>query len=116
MNKNEFKNNLEQFTGTQYYHKLTIYPLLATDGVKYFADKAKAYWLINDISAVMLYRLKEQPFVVVKAISKNKQANVIYEDGNYNKLHSEFYEFTDLFEGEWKFFITDNVIMLPSEY
>lgn len=116
MESNKLKQELEQFTGTEKYHKLTIFNLLATDGVAFFVDKAEAFWLIDDIACIKDLNLKNENFIVVKAISKNNIGNVIYEDGNYNKLHEMKYDYTDLPEGEWKFFIQNNVIMLPSEY
>ena len=116
MKKEEFKNDLAQFTGTFQYHKLTLLPLLATDGVEYFADKAEAFWLINDIATITCLKLKNEPFIVVKAKSENNKAVVEYEDGDYNPLFKQKYDYTDLIPGEWKFFVYNNVIMLPSEY
>lgn len=116
MESNKLKQELEQFTGTLQYHKLTVFNLLATDGVAFFVDKAEAFWLIDDIACIKNINLEKESFIVVKAISKNNKARVIYEDGNYNKLHKMDYDYTDLPEGRWKFFIQNNVIMLPSEY
>ena len=80
----------------------------------HFTQKAQAFWLIDDIAGNML-EIKE-PFVTVIAKGGNNEANVRYEDGNYNLLKEVHYSYSDLPDGEWKFFITDNVIMLPSEY
>ena len=116
MNKEEFENDLGHFTGTFQYHKLTMFPLLATDGVAYFADKAEAFWLINDIACVLQTKLKNEAFVVIKAKSENNKAIVEYTDGDYNHLYKQEYDYTDLIPGEWKVFTYNNVIMLPSEY
>lgn len=126
MNKNEinsFKISLKEFTGTIEYHKLGYYPVLATDGVAYFCRQAEAYWLFDEMSDFVCYKTNE-PFVVAnikceKAIRKNS-AVITYEDGNYNKLGEKIILYTDLPNGEWKFFISNHpsqkVIMLPSEY
>ena len=37
-------------------------------------------------------------------------------DGNGNDLFTKSIDYTDCPEGEWKFFFTGNVLMLPSEY
>lgn len=115
MDTTKLKKELEQFSGTNKYHKITILPLLATDGIKYFADKTKTYWLFNDI-AVIYYETGKHPFLSINVISKYNKCKIIYDDGNNNIIHSQKYHFTDLPEGRWKFFLCNNTIMLPNEY
>lgn len=119
MDATELKQNLSEFIGTLHYHKLGYFPVLATDGVAYFCEKAKAYWLFDDMSAVAMQKQNEE-FIVVTAKSKNEKCNVVYDDGNDNKIFEQHYGYTDLPEGEWMFYIsnypTQKVIMLPSEY
>lgn len=38
---NKLKSDLEQFTGTFAYHKLSFLPIYATDGVAYFVQEQK---------------------------------------------------------------------------
>lgn len=117
-NNIELLKELEQFIGTEQYHRLTLFPLLATDGVAYLAEKAKAFWLIDKIAS-MIYTIDEH-FMVAKVQSYNTKngyiCKIIIEDGNYNELNASIIDYTDLPTGDYKFFITDNVIMLPSEY
>ena len=120
MNITDFKASLAQFIGTMYYHKLSLFPVLATDGVKYFCEKASAFWLFDDMSAVTVTKAKNEEFIVAAATSKDNECDVVYDDGNKNKIYEQHYDYTDLPEGEWKFYIsnypTQKVIMLPSEY
>jgi hypothetical protein len=47
---------LTQFTGTErwYRHAVNI-NVLFTDGAKYVADHAGAYWLLDEIALIQLY-------------------------------------------------------------
>ena len=110
------QTDLTEFTGTLEYHRLTYFPILATDGVKYLAEKAGAFWLVDDIAAVYVTKKNEYPFISINVISKDGKATVKYTDGNYKKIHTQNYEYTDLPEGEYKLFLTDDVLMLTSEY
>lgn len=110
----ELEQNLSQFYGTEAYHRLSFSPIVCTDGVLYFANNAEAYWLITDITAIV--PTLDTYFCYIVITSKGGKAIISYEDGNDNVLHKHKYDFTDLPEGEWKFYCTDNVLMLPSEY
>lgn len=115
MNSTELKNNLQQFIGTEYYHRLSILKVLATDGVKYFCEKAKAFWLFDEIASFITFKTKE-PFVVAKVTSKDNKATILFEDGDNKKLYEKKISYTDLPEGEWKFYAIDKIVLLPSEY
>ena len=106
---------LQQYHGTEKYYRLNFTPIVATDGVKAFADKGNAYWAVDEmcVRAVQL----RQPFLAVTITSKkNAKAIITYEDGNGNQLKQDKVPWTDLEAGTYQFFITDNVIMLTSEY
>lgn len=110
------EEDLQQFIGTTMYHRLTILPLNCTDGVAFFAQKAEAYWLIDEIALAYQFRdLKDKKFIVIEVDAKNDKADVKYSDGNENVLYKKHYDFTDL-EGSYKFYLTNNVLMLPNEY
>ena len=110
------QTDLQKFTGTLAYHKLTLFPVLATDGVLYLAKKGGAFWLVDDISAIYTKKKNKYPFMVIKAISQDNKATVKYTDGNYKKIFTQEYNYTDLPEGEYKLYLVDGVLMLPSEY
>lgn len=110
----ELKANLEQFYGTENYFTNPLVKYKYTDGVKYFAENAGAYWLLQEING-MTAKVNEY-FFNIKVISKNNKANIIIDDGNGKVVAKKHIGFTDLPEGEWQFFLTDNVLMIPSEY
>ena len=108
---------LQQFIGTEKYHRLNNLPIFATDGVTYFCEKAEAFWLFDEMSldVTMNKDLKNEGFIVCNVEAKNEEATITYEDGNYNKLYEKKIDFTTL-DGDYKFYIIDCIILLPSEY
>jgi len=53
MNATEIESGLGQFTGTECYHRLSALHLglVVTDGVKFLAQEAGAFWLIDAIAS-----------------------------------------------------------------
>lgn len=108
---------LEQFIGTEHWYRiLPKCPLMITDGVKYFADKGEAYWAVTDI--LLTAQIVKLPFLLAKVICKDCTAKIVYEDGDGRELPdiSTQYPTTDLEQGVYKFYIVDDVMLLPSEY
>lgn len=90
-----------------------------TDGVKYVADTAGAYWLIDEIAIIQPYEgaVAAEGFQVWKLKARpDHTATLSCEDGNMNTVYSKEIEFTDFPLDEIIFWFTSNVIMLPSEY
>jgi hypothetical protein len=48
--------------------------------------------------------------------SKDRSAVIKVADGNENIVYTKQIEFTDCPEGDWIFYLTDNVLLLTSEY
>ena len=111
----ELRNNLEQFWGTENYFTNPLVKYKYTDGVKYFAEHAGAYWLLQEINGLYV-KLGIPPFLNIVVKSNKKKADIIVDNGNNKVLIKKHIGFTDLPEGEWQFFLTDNVLMIPSEY
>lgn len=111
----ELKANLEQFYGTENYFTNPLVKYKYTDGVKYFAENAGAYWLLQEINGLYV-KLGSPSFLNIVVKSNKKKADIIVDDGNDKVLTKKHIGFTDLPEGEWQFFLTDNVLMIPSEY
>ncbi len=112
--------DLAQFTGSeQWYRHGLVRNILFTDGVKFLADGASAYWLIDEIALAQrcvpavvaegfqLWRLK---------VNADRTATLVCEDGDCREVLRKEIEFTDFPLDEIKFYVTDNVILLPSEY
>ena len=108
-------NELKQFYGTEKYHQCFMGVLL-TDGVKYVADELKCHWVFSDAGVILKMKLKDEEFVTVNLIAENSKAKIVYTDGNETTLYTQEYGYTDLPDINLKFFYTNNVMMLPSEY
>lgn len=111
----ELKTNLEQFWGTENYFTNPLVKYKYTDGVKYFAEHAGAYWLLQEINCAYV-NLGCPSFINIVVKSNKNKADIIIDDGNKNILKKRHIKFTDLPQGEWQFFLQYNVLMLPSEY
>ncbi len=113
------KSDLRQFTGTEYWYRHALMrSILYTDGAKYVADKAGAYWLLDEIAfAQMEPKIAAQPFQHWKLkVTPDTAATLTCEDGNGNIVYTKELTFTDFPLAEIDFFFTGNVILLPSEY
>ena len=120
-------NDLVSFTGTEHYFQTIDKSIVYTDGIQYFARNAGdqgAYWLIDLIVLDLIPANRDEEFIVVEVVVKNSQAVIRTQDGNDNYFVTRNLEFTDLAEGNWKFYVEDGwvgerevkVILLPSEH
>jgi hypothetical protein len=111
--------DLAQFTGTERYYRMNRKCLL-TDGTKYLADTAKAYWLMDAAASYLMELGTADWFVLVRLSVKKSRAELTLEDGNGGIRARQQIPYTDFpadqqilyacWDGEhW-------VIMLPSEY
>ncbi len=113
------ESDLHQFTGTEFWYRHPFKRhILYTDGVKYVADTAGAYWMIDEIVfAQMKKHIAAQPFQHWKLkVRPDHTATLTCEDDNCNIVCTKELRFTDFPLAEIGFFFTDNVILLPSEY
>lgn len=129
----EIQKELNQFCGTQAYHRLSPFfrKVVGTDGVVEMAKLCKANWLVSDIAMLISMNLKDNEeakyFQSWKLTVKDNQATLVCEDGNGGILyqsedHTNFYTDFPLeeitlwveptyMEGEGNLF----VVMLPNE-
>ena len=88
--------DLNNFTGTENWHKFGLTPILATDGAKYVADHAGAYWLLDEIAlAQHNKKIKAEEFQVWKLAVNDHKAVLTCEDGNDNVVMRKRIEYTD---------------------
>ena len=115
---NEIKANLSQFTGTEYYYHHFLGNLMYTDGVKYLAEACGAYWLIDIVASFAFdKRVKNEDFQVYKlTVQKDHTALVEVSDGNDKILAKQAIEFTDFPLDSITLWLTNGIILLPSEY
>jgi len=114
------ESDLWQFTGSeQWYRHGLVRDVLFTDGAKYLADHAGAYWLLDEIALAQRYQkaVAAEPFQFWKlTVKDDRTATLICEDGNGKQVYSKPIEYTDFPLPEVALYFTDNTILLPSEY
>ena len=113
-------DGLEGFYGTQeWYRHGLVKRLLYTEGVRFFAEQggqAGAHWFVDVVATEFLPLLRQEPFLSIKLSVADRQAAIRVDDGNGKLLREKTIEYTDMQPGDWRFYLTDDVLMLPGEY
>jgi hypothetical protein len=116
----ELSRQLAGFTGTEtWFRHSLVRAMLYTEGVQYFAEaggEQGAYWLLDVVATEFYPLLRKEPFLHIVLRVQDRQATIRVDDGNDRILREKPIEFTDMQPGEWRFYLTDNVLLLPSEY
>lgn len=119
-NKTLTKADLRQFIGTEHWYRhWAVRHITYTDGAKYVADTAGAYWLLDEIAFAQSAdkKVAAQAFQLWKlTVRPDCTATLTCEDGNYKVVFTKALGYTDFPLDEVKFYFTDNVILLTSEY
>lgn len=116
MNTAELENYMAYFYGTEYYYK-TMWGFVHTDGVKGFADKAGAYWFIDEVGAFLMSHPKfRQEFFSIELVVTGSKADIIYRRDSRDVIYKKHIPFTDCPEGNWLFYYSNNVMMWNGEY
>ena len=120
----ELKDNLSMHMGTEKYYKVSPFvPTVITDGVKYFCDKCECYWLIEHMLFNGLCNInKEYGFLVITVnVNKRGTCHVVAKEDTgedmpvlYSKKVKDLCKLIP--SGEYKFYLIDQVMLLPSEY
>ena len=119
--KDEILANLPNFYGTENYYRLSpVFPnFVLTDGARYLADAAGAWWLMDAVAS-HLGSYKNEGFVVAKLFQFDEGWNLQLEDGNDNTLAEQYIEYSDFPLDEITLYVefdgTNHVILLPSEH
>jgi hypothetical protein len=112
--------DLCQFTGSEHWYRHAINRnVLFTDGAKYVADTAGAYWLLDEIALIQPYdkRVADEEFQFWKLVVRpDRTATLTCDDGNGKIVYTKKIEYTDFPVDEITFYFTNNVIYLPSEH
>ena len=109
--------DLSGFYGTSAYHRSSMFsPMVHTDGVESFCKQASAYWFLDVCSTEIHPLLDREFFLSIKLIVVNDHAQIVVTDGDDNPMLLKEIEYTDCPQGIYEFFLTDNVLMLTSEY
>lgn len=122
---------LQQFTGTTAYHQQIFpipelgIPFCATDGVKYFAEQAGAFWFLDIVNTEIASHLKEEDFIVIYLQCNNGEGDITATDGDEHLFFERHIDVCLIPDGKWNFYLQIGfigydtqvgVIMLPSEY
>jgi hypothetical protein len=109
--------DLVAFIGTENWHRHPINrSMLLTDGVVYFADQAGAWWFLDIVATEVMRFHRMKPFLVIDLDVASDKADIRVSDGDDNQIYRRHIHFTDAPNGLWRFYLTDNVVLLPSEY
>lgn len=116
----ELKAQLAQFTGTENYYRHGIgkTQLLITDGIKYLAETAACYWLLDIIlSHQVSTEVNKEKFQVWKLLKQSNGTWLIRcTDGNHRLITAQRIPYSDFPLENIDIWFTNNVAMLPSEY
>lgn len=120
----QLQANLAHCTGTEqwYQHPLGIH---YTDGVKMVADKAEAYWLIDEIASYQRENLIQHNRALREfqlwtlTVHANLSATLVcYPDSpeTCEPAMSQHIKFTDFPLREIKLYVENGTLLLPSEH
>ena len=124
INPDQLSADLRQFIGTTQWHKWSnLTALTCTDGVKYLAEEAGAYWLLDAIASHQnapalkdSQRLQELQIWLLSVNADKSCQLTCSEDSDIPPVVVQDIEFTDFPMKEVKLYVCDGVILLPSEY
>ena len=85
---------LSQFIGTEAYWRISPSAVL-TDGAKYVADGAGAYWLMDAIASYLPQFTGKEDFIVAKLVRTGSEAQLTLDDGNGRVLDQQHIPYTD---------------------
>ena len=121
--KDEILANLPNFYGTENYFALSplFRSFVLTDGARYLADAAGAWWLMDAVAS-HLGSYKNEGFVVAKLLRAKASNGWILrlEDGNNEVRADQSIGYSDFPLDEITLYVeydgTNHVILLPSEH
>jgi hypothetical protein len=119
MSNIEWFHQLPLFTGTQAYYRISPSAVL-TDGTKYLAEQAGAYWLMDAIAIFLPQFTGKEDFISAKLTVTGSKAQLTLDDGNCRVLDRQQIDFTDFPLQSIQLYACWGgdfwVLMLPSEY
>jgi hypothetical protein len=112
--------DLRQFTGSEHWYRhALVRDILFTDGAKYLADAAGAYWLLDEIALAQKFNapVAAEAFQLwTLTVKPDETATLACEDGNGKPVFAKAIEYTDFPLPEITLYYTGRTILLPSEY
>ena len=120
------QSDLDQFIGTEHWYRHGLARRFTyTDGVKFLAEKAGAFWLIDEI--VFAQRNKKivacdgfQVWKLHRDVAEDgtlkSGAVLTCDDGNDHVVYRKKIGFTDFPMADVKLYVEGDVVLLPSEH
>lgn len=113
-------SDLQQFTGSEEVCRHPINRKVCyTEGVLFLAERAGAFWLIDEIVLIQPYdkRVSAQEFQVwTLKVNTDRTAQLACEDGNGNAVYTKQLSFTDFPLPQVSLWFSNNTLYLPSEH
>lgn len=107
---------MAQFTGSETFYRYGLPgDVLFTEGVKYVADTAGAYWLLDTICIANVYEPKvqaEEFQLWTLSVRSDATGIVTCDDGNGNVVYEQALNFTDFPEPGIKLYFCNSTILL----
>ncbi len=112
--------HLAQFTGSEHWYRhALVRDVLYTDGARYVAETAGAYWLLDEIALAQKFvtAVRGEEFQLWKlTVSADDTATLACEDGNGRVVFSKAIPFTDFPAQGVTLFYCNRTLLLPGEY
>ena len=118
-NMKDLEIEMSGFIGTELYYRHLIGNYLYTDGIKYLAENANCYWLLDLVGSYQAYKkIKVIPFQLwILTVNQDQTARVVMkEDSDTPVVIKQEIPFTDFPLKNISLYFIDNVLLLPSEY
>lgn len=118
----DIETALQQFTGTEKLYRHPLSKLVYTDGVKYLADAAGAYWLIDAVGSYQTRpELRGERLQMWRLERDGDRARLTCSRDIENGRPVDVYvtqdiTFTDFPLAGVTLYVADGVLLLPSEY
>lgn len=120
VNAAQLNSELRNFSGTETWFRHGLFrKYLYTEGIQFLAEKAECYWLLDKIFALQ----DDQPSVKAEEfqtwdliVYQDKTAQLKCGNGNGHVVYSEIISFTTFPLSKIRFYMTDNILLLPTEY
>ncbi len=113
-------NTLAQFTGSErFFRHALVRDVIFTEGVKYVADTAGAYWLLDEIALAQRFEpaVRAEAFQVWDlTVGPGGSAKLTCGDGNGREVYAKRIAWTDFPAPGVRMYFCNGCIHLPSEY
>lgn len=120
MEKTHTLADLRHFIGSEtWYRHGLVRHILYTDGVHYVAEQGGAYWLLDEIVLAQKASCEvagESFQLWTLEVRKDRTALLTCDGGHGNPIFRKQIDYTDFPLDSIQLYLTNNTILLPSEY